>query len=1524
MLRGGLSDKLGNGYEALWAVAQAVRVLRGDLAASLKVEPIGEGRGFEFVVDTDAAREWHQCKINGARGNWTIAALHREGFFGSVAAKAKADPAARFVFVSTDPAADLKLLAQKAARTESFGDFLLSLAEAPKQQENLSRVVAHLNGDTKDFTQEQCWTLLRRIRIEIVSEASLREQVASELRYLILRDPDGAGRAIKESLELGLTQTLTTERLRTELNAAGYQLRDAMLDVTVRQNLADQNHLYAESHGELGLDGAELPRATVEDIVAAVRDASVRMIVVTGVAGVGKSGVLRLATAALQEDTDCLIIRIDRLLDVGASAALGELIFHRPESPCRTLSHLARNRTGLIVIDQLDAVSEVAGRQAKARDLVSTLIRETERLPNLKIILACREYDYANDRRFRTWAQTESSRHIRVELLGYDAEVLPYLDRLGLGHLTPSAAQREVLRLPLNLILYARLAKQGVPDLAAATTTAALFELLLREKNRELRDRVPWSVEEPLGVMARWMSDHARLDAPAQVLGGHKDAHDVLISAHLVTEESGRLRFFHESLFDYAFAGTFLRSGASLTDWLVADEQVLFRRTQVRQVLELLRPADERAYLRELTLLLTHPRVRPHIKDMVALWLAALPQPTRAELDIVLALDDERTGPHLLVRHALLSPAWAQLLIASSHIPRWLRSTNDDRRHFALRLLDTLSANSPALVAELMRAWWRDQPESYSLIMRWSTLLRTGDDASALVALHTDLVAACPADDIPQDRLPHLADVGHWVHHDSEGAAAVFGAWLARWFEVNQTGHPFEHDHRNDAYWLAELARKQPRAFATAVLPWLGEAFRREAAEGKSEKRYRSAFDLRERDDEDRLHETIDLVREALRSVAKADPDAARTLLAHIDPATHFAALHLHLETIAAANGALAVTLVPLLRLPGLLEAGFDGAHWISAAKALSVSLPHLGNDVHQLLDDWLADYRPELRWASRHLREGPSEHDDPARHKRVILANLNESGEDLRGLLSALGRANLRPRWIARLDELDRKFAGRALPKPFRSRSGIVASPISLEQARRMGDAAWLSAMKKYNSARERNIWSEKGPIGGGDELARVLQQCAKENPERFVGLARQLPSDTYQRYRVALIEGIAESEAPTAIALEAAHIWLGHVPLPDDRDPLPSLVSRKPQLLADDAVFEALARIARKGSVTEDATIDDGDDADDDDPEGALDDILSFPDKVGFRGFVSQRGSAVEAIGSGLWETEARIDEAVALIENVAADDSVSRPIRCCWLHPVHAVIGVDLDRGFALLDRLTVLDPWPLGTRRGIRLVVWALYNRPDIGARLLERVLASSDARLKVTALWMLTIFAHGNDEAAKRLDEILPTSTLARRMAARVAVNNAERSDVALAPRTLEWLKRFSDDEDAGVRKEAANAGRALTGPDHEARASLAEMLAASRAFLTSPDMLLYELDDRASEFPRAVITSAKAYFAAEANGDFPKNTAAVAGHLVSKMVLAAYRTLENEPQFRAEALDMVDQLVLRDQIGVRSDLDQRD
>ena len=120
-------------------------------------------------------------------------------------------------------------------------------------------------------------------------------------------------------------------------------------------------------------------------------------------------------------------------------------------------------------------------------------------------------------------------------------------------------------------------------------------------------------------------------------------------------------------------------------------EQHLFRRTQVRQVLDARRQQDRARYLGELREVLLDERVRYHVKNVIALWLAKVPDPTPDEARMLMASDVEDGPLPRLVLDALQnSAAWFDVLEGMGWWASQLAKSNDNRCEQVLHLLAPL------------------------------------------------------------------------------------------------------------------------------------------------------------------------------------------------------------------------------------------------------------------------------------------------------------------------------------------------------------------------------------------------------------------------------------------------------------------------------------------------------------------------------------------------------------------------------------------------------------------------------------------------------------------------------------------------------------------------------------------------------------------------------------------------------------------------------------------------------------------
>ncbi|TDV02965.1 AAA family ATPase [Paraburkholderia caballeronis] len=578
MLPGGIADKLGNRYEAKWLVRKLIDVLLGH-ATYLHFEGIGsEHRGFEFSVVVDDVPQWHQAKVSTNSGNWTVGRLRTEGVLQAFKSKLEATDGDTCHFVSQDTANTLRELVDRASRASSLEQFQAALSNA------LTKALRELS-ECWNVDTEQAFTWLRRCAFRTESEQAIEEAIESHGRICLAAPRKEIFALLREYLERSMNRVLTTERVREELPKFGILTRQWNLDPTVKERLSAATAEYLASYPVFPT-AAQIVRQEAFDAADELSDPEgAKTILIKGGAGSGKSGVIRLLIEQLRaHQITHLAFRADAFMgqlpdDIG-QALTGEC-----ESPVTTLQRISEHSTAVLIIDQIDAVSEISGRDPNLKQFLLRMVSDANRLPTVRVVCVCRSFDIETDERLKALGSDFVVRHIDVLPLNWSSDVEPVLRARGVATSQYSQSQKNLLCSPLNLSLLLE-----VGDGEQPTSRTDLLQRLLGKVTRDIKRVVnpPWSIESALQRLALRMSQNQSLQAPLSCLAEFDGAAEVLASSNLIAITGSRANFFHESFFDFLFARHFINSSESVVELLIKDEQHLFRRTQVRQILEVL------------------------------------------------------------------------------------------------------------------------------------------------------------------------------------------------------------------------------------------------------------------------------------------------------------------------------------------------------------------------------------------------------------------------------------------------------------------------------------------------------------------------------------------------------------------------------------------------------------------------------------------------------------------------------------------------------------------------------------------------------------------------------------------------------------------------------------------------------------------------------------------------------------------------------------------------------------------------
>ena len=1512
MFRGGIADKLGNEYELKWTVCKFLEVVAAR-ATSIRYEGVAEDfRGFEFALHRPGYVEWYQTKINAPHGNWTLNALNNEGVLNAFKSRLSADAAARCAFVSQDPARPMRELREKALLANDVGEFLNAVSEKDKET---------FDGLVKiwDVDETNVFEWLRRCEFRTESSQSLDETIAMYGHHLLKGDADLFA-SVSDYLLNNLNASITTEKARKwSRESSPFTFRPAALDPTLRENINTANRRYLESYTPFGIADQQIPRAEADDILAKLQaTAGPSLIVLTGEAGSGKSGVVREVMAGLvNREVPYLAFRVDRYLSCQTRNRVGSVVLDRDESPVSALANLAEDSASVLIVDQIDAVSEVSGRTGAVKDILLELVRETRYYGGVRCLLVCRSFDLENDPQYREMEREHQAKRVQVLPLSWERDVVPILDGAGVPTEGLTESQRKLLSLPINLSVFMEI---GDPAFSFTTGTE-LMQRLLEKKTRDLQKNrnVGWSVQAPLYAMAEWMSDKQELSCPDSVLDGFDGAKDWLSSEGLIVVEQCQLSFFHESFFDFIFARNFARSDRDIADFLTSTEQHLFRRIQVRQILTSMRDIDRPRYLATLTTILTHPEIRFHIKHAVAQWLASLDSGTRYELNVIFLLDDDGAEFPVLMRRALFaSESWFDLLNEGGELYRMLGTAAEPRIRCLLRWLSEIAYKRPGPVAALLKHWWdRDMARAEQLI-EWFGFVRPMPADRALITLLHAVIRSAPDNLFLEDRWKRMVML---LPRSCETEPAVSSEILrelfTQWFNRYPGEHPFTYREAGeiDKHDLSDLAEKAPAVFLDGMIPTLIESVRIALNENSSGYSFRVLYKTSAKRGPDAL---FSLYRDALRVLAETAEGEAEARLDRLDPARDKIFLHLHLETVAANPVALGHRFEALLDERHLFSAGLEGAEWESFAKAARAVVKAKCLPI-ETIEERVFRHRPEHRRAKEMLNEFKEHAESEFSTRRYALEILAISGHIEWCVLRTIGHDLLSWRGKKRLTELERKFSAEEVPRPHVQKVTAVGSPIPPSGTRKMTDVQWLSAIYKDWAEYEISELRKGNIVGNELQLARELEGCAKSDPCRFSRFFLRLPENANSIYGQHVLQGLAGAEqldAETTIgALRAAH---AHPERPFGLQ-IARLVARHPACARADDVFEALLWYAEHGEASENLKFVGPEEHLEAFP--SIDDLVRANDSLVDWGINTARGVAWEVLGRVVKINPHRAAEIWALVERRASEETVSS-VRAMMLYTLAPLFGLDPARFSVCLRRLTehiagnrddVAALKPLATHVGVHLFPYIERDLPDLALESMGRMIASPDRNQRLIGIWWALAERLRQGNAKDQFPDLERRSPTHAKLWASILCDFAAQTE--FRGMATSELERLFHHEIPDVRKAAADVFWNIPGDDFPHFIDMARAFIRSPAFLDSASQIVKALEKTSGDVTELVVEAGEILVG--------KNYEGWVLYDLQKVLKREYMNSEGRPQLRARFLDLIDDMAANNLIGA-DDLMQLD
>lgn len=1497
-LRGGAADKLGNLYEACWTVRYLLYVMDEKYDSIRLEDPSPEGEGFEFSVRKEYTVEYHQVKSSDG---WTIIRLARNDVLKNFSRNLR-QHGVHCVFTSPDPARDLRDLAERARNSLNLDEF----RERPFFTDQIEKAFRQYRQNVPGLSEQEAYEELRRIWVDNVSHRNLRDQVRDHAFTLVDGEPENVVDILAEfGMKSGVRHSeLTALELWNHLESRGFTRKSWDKDPHVLSSVQTANQRYLDSFRSQIISENVLPRDEVPVVSGILRaDDKKASVLLTGPAGAGKSGVIfQVVEGLLEAGLPVVAFRVDRLNTTQLPEDVGKQ-FGLPGSPARVLAAVARGKPCVLVIDQLDAVSMASGRNFGLFDCISEILSQAQAYDKMEILMACRKFDLDNDVRLGRLA-SRGCNHETVTVSGLSVETIrEVVSALGLDPDKLTRRQVDLLSVPLHLKLLSNLALDEEVRALNFASANDLYDRFWQFKQQVLAERLgrPVNWARVIGSLCDYMHQRQVLSAPEALVDEWGTDAFAMSSENVLVHDSGRYSFFHEGFFDYSYARSFSASNEPLLGLLAQDEQGLFRRAQVRQILLYLREADFDRYVRDLRDVLRSSDVRFHIKQVIFTLLSDVSQPSEVEWRILSSFELEDYGkPTSRQVWSLMrrSTPWFQFVDSLALVQQWMESTDEDLVDQAVWLLSVAQHQLPDRVAELLLPYvgksqrWNGRLQRLAQTTDWGSsrsyfelmlsLLDEGglDDAVSPTGVNSDFWNL----------------ISYRTRSRPEWGCELIGHYLHRRRNMSLlTGqrNPFHHssgtmplrDTSSDI--VSTCAKGAPREFVREILPFVQKV----------------------------VEDTAGTEREGL----ELDPVWGRRAFpsGYSADSTLLGGLTTALSALAVQEPEEFIALIEPIRqsrsetLQYLVIHGFS----TNGERFADEGLEHLCERPERLNVGCLSDER----WTVRRLIEAAAPHASPGVLDDVGHELLGfypdwergESGSERQGaaqyaLMTGIPDHLRSEEVTGRIGELEEKFPGE-IPSPPPARTvQRVRSPISEADAAGMDDAAWLRELPKYTNERP-SLLPGGEPVGGTEELSRVLEREVERDFSRFANLVTLFPDELHPAYFKAVLR-----------ALRSADL---------DMDTVASVCARCQRIPENTAGAEISELIAGLGGVDVPPTLLDlvgWNATEHPDPAEEMwktanpvtGDFLFEGDPFG-NGINTVRGRSARALAQLLRDEPSRLVHLESTLDTLVGDQSVA--VRSCVAEVLTVMLSIDGTKAVRLFRQLCDTDDSLLQTPFVERFLFFALLGHFDELSDILERMVHSTFTEVSTAGARLACLTSLDLPDAASLAEECVNGSEFQRLGAAEVMAANLKVN--AYRSVCEESLALLFDDPSPQIRVAASSWFDNFEGSGLGNFSSLVARFVESEAFVGNEFRLFRALEYSTARLAEVTLSACERFVdvAGLSASDVRTSNAGDATYVIP-LILRVYRE-SSDDQMRTRCLDLVDRLMELGAFGIEQALE---
>lgn len=447
-------------------------------------------------------------------------------------------------------------------------------------------------------------------------------------------------------------------------------------------------------------ENQQITRPELEQLTHRIETDSSSTTIVLGSPGSGKSALMAtLGYWALHEKYALLAIKADYLSNTVNTIEDLQRDIHLSRHLRDAIKAIASQEKVILLIDQLDAVSELLDRQPGRLNVLLALIQSLAETKNVHIVATCREFEFRHGTQF---ARLDHFERLDLQLPTWE-HIAPILEKERHDPNSMGEPLCELLRNPLHLRIFLEIAKPGEVFESFPKLLDQLWKVRIFGQS-EVQQSITF-----LTQLAERMTEEEVLWLPSSIADECPDICRILEQSGILmsNQDNSTIGFCHQTFYDHTLARAFARGSKLLADFVLERQNGLFVRPILLRSLNYLRGTATQQYQKQLTTLLqtSQQQVRPHIRNLLIEFVGAQPSPDSVEAGLLIPLLNLETEGIKVLDAMIGSPGWFRRLRARPEFRQWLEKPVE-QAVYCSPLLTTAASFAAEDVWGLIEEYW--------------------------------------------------------------------------------------------------------------------------------------------------------------------------------------------------------------------------------------------------------------------------------------------------------------------------------------------------------------------------------------------------------------------------------------------------------------------------------------------------------------------------------------------------------------------------------------------------------------------------------------------------------------------------------------------------------------------------------------------------------------------------------------------------------------------------------------------------